>query len=314
MVRWNFHAESYSYRFVFLQSWKFHPVQIYLCRVTSDCVVLNQINVMSKTELQKIVVYLPSDGSDSSLIQAGIRLAVVFRKELRLLSLVTGQQNLHKSEDLLQNYTGIIRQQFPDLPVSAVALIHPGKILAKILADEWETILLIAGTHHFCRLSDTLRMSPVPFLFINTSKEITSEFKKIIIPVDLRKQNKDSLLWSVFFGRNNRSEVIAIGANDRSAESRKQVNVHLNSLKRLLVKSEIPHKIYRGSRGSLAIQEEALETAAELGADMMILLGSSYITWLDRLIGLPEAKIIRKAATLPILVVNPRRETYLVCD
>jgi nucleotide-binding universal stress UspA family protein len=269
---------------------------------------------MEKTELQKIVVYLTSDGSDSGLIPAGIRLAAAFRKELRLLSLVSSQQTLKISEDLLQSYAGMVRQQYPDLQVSAVTLIHPGKILAKILADDMETILLIAGAQHFNMFSETLRNSPVPFLFMHTNREITSEFKKIIIPVDLRNQNKDSLLWSVFFGRNIRSEIIAIGANDRSADSRKQVNVHLNALKRLLVKSEIPHKIYRGSRGSLSIQQEALETASELGADMMILLGSSYITWLDRLIGLPEAKIIRKAAALPVLVVNPRRETYLVCD
>jgi len=32
------------------------------------------------------------------------------------------------------------------------------------------------------------------------------------------------------------------------------------------------------------------------------------------IIGLPEEKIVRQARGLAVLVVNPRRETYLVCE
>jgi hypothetical protein len=44
------------------------------------------------------------------------------------------------------------------------------------------------------------------------------------------------------------------------------------------------------------------------------LLGSSFITLLDLLIGLPEEKIVKKADHFAVLVINPKRETYLVCE
>jgi hypothetical protein len=59
---------------------------------------------------------------------------------------------------------------------------------------------------------------------------------------------------------------------------------------------------------------EALEFALSENADLLILLGSSVITPLDWLIGLPERKIIRNAGNLPVLLVNPRRDNYILCD
>ena len=269
---------------------------------------------MSKPEMQKIAVYLSMDQNDTSLIHAGTRLAGIFGKALRLICVNKGTGFQGDTDGKIREYTENILRTAPGLKVSASVLKNPGIRLSGILADDMEIIILVAGTAKFRELSETLRRSPIPFLFLNEGLPFSSEFRKIIIPVDMRRQNKDSLLWSVFFGRNNQSEIIAIGASDRSRESRKEVDAHLRSLKNLLGKTNIGHKIYKGNHGSMSVQREALETAGLLGADLIILLGSTYLTWLDRLLGLPEEKIIRKAGNLPVLLVNPRRETYLVCD
>jgi hypothetical protein len=269
---------------------------------------------MTKPELQKIVIYLSLNKTDTNLMMAGIKLAVTFQKELRLLYLCGSNGIQEKAEAEMARYSDTISKNVPGLHVTCAVLKHPGRHFARILADEMEAIVLVAGFSRFKELAKPLRSSPIPFLFVNENEPFTSSFRKVIVPVDMRRQNKDSLLWSVFFGRNNNSEIIAIGANDRSKESQKAVAGHLHSLKKLLTKSNVTHSIYKGSRGSLSIQREVLETSGQLSADLMILLGSSFVTWLDLLIGLPEEKIIRQAGNLPVLVVNPRRETYLVCD
>lgn len=269
---------------------------------------------MSRAEIQKITVLMSLNPADTNLMLAGIRLTVSFNKELKLL--YVAQTNKAEQEVLpeLEKYARTITVKVPGINVSFSVIIRPGKNFARIISDDLETIILVAGSSKFKELSGHLRKSPVPYLFIDEKEPFTSDFGKAIIPVDMRSQNKDSLLWAVFFGRNNHSEIIAIGANDKSKEARHDVAKHLHSLKKLLAKTNVPHKIYKGSRGSLSIQREALDTALQLNAGLLILLGSSYITWLDRLIGLPEEKIIRSAGKLPVLVVNPRRETYLVCD
>jgi hypothetical protein len=269
---------------------------------------------MTKPELQKIVIYLSLNKTDTNLMMAGIQLAAAFQKELRLLYLTDSNGMKEKAGIEMARYSDTISKNVPGLHVTCAVINHPGRHFTRVLADEMEAIVLVAGFSHFKELAKPLRSSPIPFLFVNENEPFTSSFRKVIVPVDMRRQNKDSLLWSVFFGRNNDSEIIAIGANDRSKDSQKAVAAHLRSLKKLLSKSNVTHRIYKGSRGSLSIQREVLETSGQLNADLMILLGSSYVTWLDLLIGLPEEKIIRKAGNLPVLVVNPRRETYLVCD
>lgn len=269
---------------------------------------------MAGPDIQKIVVYISPKGTDFHLVPVAESLASKFRKELLLLSLASSLEELKTMEEMLQHYLRSDRPNIPGIRISSTVLIRPGRNLARILADDMEAIMLVAAARHFRMFSGHLRRSPVPFMFLHSTQEIHPEFKRIIIPVDMRRQMKDALLWSLFFGRNNQSEVIAVGANDRSKEGRHQVNSHLNALKRLFIKSGVPHKIYKGARSSLSIQQEAFETAPALGADLMILLGSSYVTLLDRILGLPEEKIIRKAGNLPVLVVNPRRETYLVCE
>jgi nucleotide-binding universal stress UspA family protein len=269
---------------------------------------------MTKPELQKIVIYLSLNKTDTNLMMAGIQLAAAFQKEMRLLYL-TGSNGLkEKAEEEMARYSDTISKKVPGIHVTCAIINHPGRHFSRVLADEMEAIVLVAGFNRFKELSKPLRSSPIPFMFVNENEPFTSSFRRVIVPVDMRRQNKDSLLWSVFFGRNNDSEIIAIGANDRSKDSQKAVAAHLHSLKKLLIKSNVKHRIYKGSRGSLSIQREVLETSGQLDADLMILLGSSYVTWLDLLIGLPEEKIIRQAGNLPVLIVNPRRETYLVCD
>jgi hypothetical protein len=82
----------------------------------------------------------------------------------------------------------------------------------------------------------------------------------------------------------------------------------------LFQKFKIEHKIYKGAKSSLQNAFEALDLALTSDCDLLVILGSSVITPLDRLIGLPEKKIIKKAGNLPVLLINPRKDNYILCD
>lgn len=263
---------------------------------------------------QKVVIYTSLAESDIRLIHCGIRLALMFKKELCLF--FQASKSFHdQSIDLkLKKYRESIHQNIGDLPVSIVISSVKGEKLAFKLADENEAIILIANSSDFKKLAIPLRSSPIPFLFIDGAIPFESDFSRVIFPVDLRTQNKDAMKWALYFGKYNQSEIIAIGANDKVKANQRLVSSHLTSLKKMLERSGIQYKIYKGTRNSLGIHNEGLAAAFQLQANLMILLGSSTVTMLDLLIGLPEEKIIRKAEGIPVLVVNPRRETYLVCE
>lgn len=90
------------------------------------------------------------------------------------------------------------------------------------------------------------------------------------------------------------------------------MNVALS--RKLFQKFKIEHKIFRGTKSSLQNSFEALDLALSSKSDLLIILGSSVITPLDWLIGLPEKKIIKRAENLPVLVINPQKDNYILCD
>lgn len=269
---------------------------------------------MPEKDIQKIGVLLSFQKSDTFLITSALTLCSKFGKDLIIIGIDKGDGISDESYHIIQRELAVVKDNFPDCHPTFQILKKPGNQLPRILADDLEVILLVAGRSRFRDLDRPLRSSPIPFLFLDDHSDRLSSFKRVLVPVDMRKQNKGSLLWSAYFGRHLQSEVIAIGANDKSKDARKSVTAHLLSFKNHLTKTGVVHKIYKGSKSSLAVQQEAFETAQELGADLLILLGSSYVTWLDLMIGLPEEKILNKAKDLPVLIVNPKRDIYLLCE
>jgi hypothetical protein len=264
--------------------------------------------------LQKIVIYTSLDDGDAVLFRAGVQLAVNLDKEICLFHQVTGVYQEKIIDEKLKEYRKSIHQTYPGIRVSLLVAAYRKAKLAGHLADEQEAILLIAGKKAYKYLSVSLQESPIPFLFLNERSTVAPDFSRIVFPVDLRRQNRDALKWILYFGKYCHSEIIAIGANDRLESDRRRVAGHLSAMKTLLTKYGITHKVYRGTVGSMRVHLEGFDTATQLDAGMMVLLGSSAITLLDLLIGLPEEKIIKKAEQFAVLIVNPRRETYLVCE
>lgn len=252
--------------------------------------------------------------SDTNLILYGVHLAAVFRKELCLFYRTTGGYQADLTDKKLNNYRQTLHEDFPQLTVSLLVGPFKGDKLAVTLADKHEAILLVAFSSMFKKLSQSLQNSPIPFLFVNEHSTTNPDFSKIFFPVDLRRQNRDAMKWILYFGKYTPGEIFVLGANDKLKSNRQMVAGNLSALKKMLVKYGISHKIYRGSSNSLGIQNEGYEAANQLHAGMLVLLGSSAFTLLDLILGLPEEKIVRRAKEMAVLVVNPRRETYLVCE
>jgi hypothetical protein len=270
---------------------------------------------MSEKKEQKVVVFTTLTTSDKALILNGIKLASTFKKELCLVYLLNRKET-KKSDRIKQKLTDYnipIKKEIPILKTSVLVLNQPVREVPEILADEYEAILLIAEAIYYRKFSKAATHSPVPFLF-TLSEAPLSAFKNIVLPVDLRKETSDSALWSSWFGRFNQSHITVIAANHKNRNSQKEVSRNTMFTKKLFQKFNISHKIFKGRQSSLQNSFEALDFALSENADLLILLGSSVITPLDWLIGLPERKIIKKAASLPVLLINPRRDNYILCD
>ncbi|MBN1820223.1 MAG: hypothetical protein JXR31_06160 [Prolixibacteraceae bacterium] len=269
---------------------------------------------MPEKKEQKIVVLIENKESDNNLILHGIKLAAAFKKELCFLLVQNNKQISKLSESIIAGYKAVVKRDIPVLPVSDLILNGKPKDLIDPLVDEHEAILIILRNKLFKNWASAVRISPVPFLFVNENQNSVPDYKKVVLPLDLRKESKDSVLWASYFARFNNSGINVLAANDNIKDNIKSVQKNILMMKKLFTKFNIALKIFKGTSGSMKIQFEALELAKSSGAEMIIILGSSYISFIDIFIGLPENKIIRNAGTLPVLLINPRRDLYIMCD
>ena len=270
---------------------------------------------MREKKEQKIAVLIHFLPSDKLLILNGIKIASIFKKELCLVYHLPKKEK-NKNDEIrqkLQQYLEPVKKEIPHLKTSTLIISGPLAEIPELLADDYEVIMLITESNRFRNYVKAAASSPVPFLFVNPEAPVSS-FSRIVLPVDIRKENSDTALWCSWFGRFNKSEIVVIGANDKGKEMQKLVGRNIVLTKNLFNKFHIQHKIYKGQKSSLANAFEALELARSSESDLLVILGSSTITPLDWLIGLPERKIIRQAEKLPVLFVNPRIDNYILCD
>jgi hypothetical protein len=268
---------------------------------------------MSKKIIQKIAVLVNLIDSDKMLILNGIKISSLFKKELCLVFHLKRKIKYKQIKQELNDYQAAIKKEIPGLNVSTLILQAAAREIPEQLADEHEAILLIIDSGKYKRYSKAVYHSPVPILFIKPGT-VLSSFKKIILPVDLRKGNSETALWSSYFGKFNESEIFILAANHKGDYERKQVAKNIALINNLMQRLHIRHEIFKGSKSSLHNSFEALDVALSSKCDLLVILGSSTITPLDIIIGLPEKKIIKKAGNLPVLLVNSMRDNYLLCQ
>ena len=268
---------------------------------------------MSEKVIQKIAVIIDFSENDKMLIASGIKLSALFRKELCLVSRLKKKKFRIETEKKLSASLKKTDDGTKELKISTCIIEGPDSEISEKMADLHEIILIITDIKKYKEYSKAVIYSPVPYLFMNPQKEDYS-FKNIILPVDLRKGISDAALWSSYFGRFSKSTITVIAATHKRKNEQKQVTNNIVRVKKLMQKFKIDHKIYKGTRSSLGNSYEALNFAQISDSDMLVLTGSTTITPLDMLIGLPERKIIGNAGNLSVMLVNARRDNYILCS
>ncbi len=271
---------------------------------------------MSEVKEQKIVVLLSLKTADKNLILNGIKIASIFRKELCLCINLKEKEKKDKEKykSLLTSYLAPIKNELPQLRVSTLLLNEKLSELPEKLADDFEGIIVVVPATEYSKYSGSLAESPVPFLFVDGNAGQIPEYKKLVLPVDMRAENKESGIWCSYFGRYNEAAIVVVAANDSGNDDQKHVKLNVAYIKKLFQKFKIEHKIFRGTKSSLSNSFEALDLSISANSDLLVILGSSVITPIDQLIGLPEKKIIKRAGKLPVMVINPRKDNYILCD
>ena len=135
-----------------------------------------------------------------------------------------------------------------------------------------------------------------------------------MVPIDFRKASKDTSLWASYFGRFNKANINLIYARETERERAAKLTRNLNFFRKFLSSLNVSHRVYSGKTTSWGIYEEAISRTDEFLGDLLIISGSSNVTLIDLIVGLPEKKLLRKAGKLPVLMINPKKDICVLCD
>jgi hypothetical protein len=90
--------------------------------------------------------------------------------------------------------------------------------------------------------------------------------------------------------------------NDPSLK--KKVDINLNFAIRFLIQNSLDYEIHTAPKGEFG--KEIIKFAQDINADLILIVTTKNITFLDFIFGTREQYIIANSAKIPVMVVNPR--------
>jgi hypothetical protein len=248
-------------------------------------------------------------------IMHGIQVAVILDKELCLMHVLQSKnhENPEMAEAKLRGIAGKITSLVPSIRLHYIVLENPLHKILTIMAEVYDALLLVAHKKSAVKLLDSLPHSGFPFLFVSSKTDLDSLYKQIVIPVGYMKKSKDLALWGSYFGRHNGASIDVFMASESAEADRKSVTSNFYSIVRLYRNFRFPYQQIESHSPTWKLQKAALNHSLGLKCGLLIISASFKTTFIDRMMGLTEDKMIEKSADLSVMCINSQRDLYTLC-
>lgn len=238
-------------------------------------------------------------------------LASIFDLEVCLFACYLNKKEQKKLQQSIQLYSSLITKNVPSAKLSMLMLEGRLQHLVQTLGDKYDTLLFCAGSKMNNEIWRAFYKARFPFFFsAKGDSSAQKSFEKVLVPIDFRKSTQDAILWSSYFARFHQSKISLHIANDSSNyREAEQTNSNLESALRLYQTFGYAPTIKNSTNSSYRIHSEAQKTPC----DLLIFSASSNITLPDQIFGTFEKKIINRGKR-NVLLTNPKKEMYVMCD
>jgi hypothetical protein len=263
---------------------------------------------------QKIIVLCDFSEQMNEVIVHGARMADMLRKELCLFGLWKNKLQKTQVQEKLVDLSRNLKKRLPELQISNLVLKNSLRDNIDKLVNEYNAVLLVLHQSLVGFTLKAFRESSIAFLYVSGNSPEYLQYKNVLVPVDYRKASKETSLWASYFGRFNKALIQVIYARETNKEDEARLIRNVGFFEKFLNSLHVRHQLVAGKSSSWGICKETLNRSAEWKGDLMIFSGSSSITLLDLLIGLPEKRIVLRAGNLPIMLINPRKDICMMCD
>lgn len=265
---------------------------------------------MDKDSKKIIVPWDFSEIAECALEHAE-RIARTLDKNVELLHIEEKAEKIPEKELALKQVAQEAYNKFKVLP--SVKVLH-GSIFTTIsnYASDTHANMVIMGTHGIKGIQKVtgsyamkvLLGSKVPFIVVQDRPRSEEKLSNIVFPIDFRNENKEKLYWAIYLGKYFNSKVYLYKYPVSDSSLQKKVNTNLNFAVRFLIQNSLDYEIVTAPKGDFG--KETLKFSQEINADLILIVTSKNISFIDFLFGNKEQYIIANSAKIPVMVVNPR--------
>lgn len=146
----------------------------------------------------------------------------------------------------------------------------------------------------------------IPYFFISKKQRIAAP-KRVALPVGFLIENREKATWGRSLNRYFQSQFSILKPKDKGSRSAKNV-AHIEAF---FDKHDIIYQSIQGRRSSFKNDNEALALLSHQ-VDLMLLMASREYGLDDQFFG-PEERRIIKRSPVPLMLLNPRDDLYVLC-
>ncbi len=263
--------------------------------------------------VKKIIVPWDFTEIAQNALAHAVKMAKVLDNTITLLHIVKTEKEIADAQKRLDQVADEANKT-SGIKVEAIVLV--GSIFTTIgefTKDRDDINLVIMGTHGMKGMQKltgswalkVIVSSYAPFIVVQDPPLENQSYSKIVFPVDFKNENREKLVWAIYFGKIFNAKICFIKQDVSDSMLVKKVNTNLSFAKKYLTKYEVEYEIETATNGKLA--EQTIEYAKRIEADLMMIMTTKDIGTLDYVLGASEQYIIANTARIPVMCINPRK-------
>lgn len=208
-----------------------------------------------------------------------------------------------------------VKKEYPNLKIDKV--VKEGKVWKQIVktAESVGCDSIVMGFHGESAYeqfmgsttSRVLKAAPVPVVIV---KELASstDYKKIILPIDLTKESRQKTTWAIHLAKKYNSEVHVIMEVEDDEFLKKKVRASLLQVEKLLAKAEVNFvsKLLDDQEYPEHFGKDIIKYSDEVEADLIMIMTQKETGLMDFFMGSFAREIIRGTSNIPIMCINPK--------
>jgi nucleotide-binding universal stress UspA family protein len=265
---------------------------------------------MEKLERPIIVPWDFSQVAENAF-QHAVNFSKALNREILLLHIVHEERDKDSKDIELKASAEKLGKEYgnkPSYKVMTGSIFHAIGETAKELKAE----MIVMGTHGMkgaqklfgSKALKVVVSSRIPFLVVQ-DKPFKKTIDTILLPIDFKRENKEKANWIYYLARNFGSKFIILKSKAKDKGFRRKTLSNIKYVETFLKGHDVAYEIVIASGGQ-SFKKEIISFAKSHEADLILIMATRDIKWVDYLLGAPEQYILANPENLPIMCMNPR--------